>query len=230
MSRSEIHEREIVHSPGMFRELMAAASVAENMERRSLEHEISLALSQAIATSDDKQVQRIVSDQKYDVREPLDVASSRKGDHIPPLHFACIQTENLKIFKTLLNAPGGRQVLNRQSANCQSSSPLILAAKWNRLNVIKYLLNEGADATLRDDDGWTAFDYSNQSQYDYVRLNVSGLIKKAENELHEKAENIFLGILDEEELALAKAVLLEEKEQEKKRLKKLEIFGDDRMV
>ena len=177
--------------------------------------------------SDAGRAQTAVLDKAYDVRVPLDIASSRKDDRVPPLHVACVHTENLQIFETLLKAPGGRQVLNMQPANCQSSSPLILAAKWNRLKVIKYLLDKGADATLEDDDGWTALKYASQSNYDYVRLNVAGLIETAEAKLHTIAGGLFLDILDEEDLEVAKESLLEEQEEEKKRRKKLDVFGAD---
>ena len=191
------------------------------MARQILGHEeLSKELFQAIVSSDVARVREIVHDMKYDVRVPLDMAFSKSDDRLPPLHVACIYTDNLKIFDILYEAPGGHQALNMQPANCQCSSPLILAAKWNRLNVIKFLLKKGADATLHDNDGWTAYKYASQSNYDYVRLNVAELINDAESKLHAMMEELFLDILYDEYVELAKEGLLEEQKAEEKRLKK----------
>jgi hypothetical protein len=45
--------------------------------------------------------------------------------------------------------------------------------------------------------------------------------------LHTTARGVFLDILDEEDLEVAKESLLEEQEEEKKRRKKLDVFGAD---
>lgn len=77
---------------------------------------------------------------------------SYDGAGLTPLHHAA-RIYNEKLFSCFDTAPK-KSDWNVQSLN-EKETPLHLAAKHSSANVVQYMLNRGADATLRDNRGYT---------------------------------------------------------------------------
>lgn len=62
--------------------------------------------------------------------------------------------------------------MNRKSEF--KDTPLMLAAKGDAIDAVKYLLSQGADKTVKDEDGMTAYDYAvenkNQKMMDLLKI------------------------------------------------------------
>ena len=60
-----------------------------------------------------------------------------------------------------------------------SSAPLMMAAGSGRVSTVKLLLDEGADATLKNNVGMTALDFAQQAGQTYVLDDITKLLTNA---------------------------------------------------
>lgn len=74
-----------------------------------------------------------------------------KADEYTPFTFA-IRFDKKQIFSHLMSS---KPEINKQ---CSGVSPLMIAAKYNRIDIVKTLLAAGADKNLKNKDGKTALD------------------------------------------------------------------------
>jgi ankyrin repeat protein len=71
------------------------------------------------------------------------------------LFFAAKFNDNLKVIKTIANSN-----ININAKDKKEKTALMLAAENNKPEVVNYLLDQGADGSLKDSNGKTAFDYA----------------------------------------------------------------------
>ena len=58
-----------------------------------------------------------------------------------------------------------------------SSTPLMLAAKYGDSRVVQLLLDEGADASLRNEQGLTAIDFARRADRDSVAEMIANRLR-----------------------------------------------------
>ena len=58
-------------------------------------------------------------------------------------------------------------------------APLMMAAGSGRVSTVKLLLDEGADATLKNNVGMTALDFAQQAGQTYVLDDITKLLTNA---------------------------------------------------
>mmetsp|Transcript_66979 Transcript_66979/g.178228 ORF Transcript_66979/g.178228 Transcript_66979/m.178228 type:complete len:261 (-) Transcript_66979:531-1313(-) len=84
------------------------------------------------------------------------------------LHWAAMAPPpgNLECVKLMFDKSDGKSMLAKKTKS--GSTPLHSAAVTNRHNVIQLLLDNGADESLEDDDGFTAYDQAKQEGHSDV--------------------------------------------------------------
>lgn len=92
-----------------------------------------------------------------------------------PLHYAAASAapESEKMVQLLLD-----HYAYIDAASPNQSTPLMMAARYGSSKGVQLLLNEGADATLRNDKGMTALDFANSVS----RKDVASLISQHLNQ------------------------------------------------
>jgi ankyrin len=71
-----------------------------------------------------------------------------------PLHMAA-RDGNVERVQEILEGRNGQVKVSINTQNAIGQTPIHLAAKWGRLNVIKFLIEEGADLEITDRKGRT---------------------------------------------------------------------------
>lgn len=89
------------------------------------------------------------------------------------LHYAA-SIGNDDIVRMLLEASA---YIDAESPN--GTTPLMMAAGAGRLSTVKLLLDEGADATLKNNLGMTALDFARQASQTYVLDDMTKLLENA---------------------------------------------------
>jgi ankyrin repeat protein len=89
------------------------------------------------------------------------------------LHYAA-SIGNDDIVRMLLEASA---YIDAESPN--STTPLMMAAGAGRVTTVKLLLDEGADATLKNNIGMTALDFAQQASQTFVLDDITKLLNNA---------------------------------------------------
>lgn len=91
-----------------------------------------------------------------------------------PLHYAVTRTEDdsLDMVRLLLEHYA---YIDAESPN--RSTPLMLAAKYGDSRVVQLLLDEGADASLRNEQGLTAIDFARRADRDSVAEMIANRLR-----------------------------------------------------
>jgi uncharacterized protein len=90
-----------------------------------------------------------------------------------PLHYAAAIGNN-KIVQILLDKSA---YIDAESPN--KTTPMMMAARGGHILTIKLLLDEGADATLKNDLGMSAIDFAEQNEFTDIVEGLTYRLKKA---------------------------------------------------
>lgn len=89
------------------------------------------------------------------------------------LHYAAFVGNN-EIVKILLDRSA---YIDAESPN--KTTPIMMAARAGHILTVKLLLDEGADATLKNDQGLTAIDFARQNDHENIAEGLTFQLKKA---------------------------------------------------
>uniref|UniRef100_A0A6U4TKZ4 Uncharacterized protein n=1 Tax=Hemiselmis andersenii TaxID=464988 RepID=A0A6U4TKZ4_HEMAN len=101
-----------------------------------------------------------------------------------PLHFAC-RDGDINLVKDIVDGKGGHAAVELDAVALCGRTPLHIAAKWGRLECARFLVERGANVTLKDDRGRTALDVANEEMTRKYLERVS--VKMADQMLDEAA-------------------------------------------
>lgn len=90
-----------------------------------------------------------------------------------PLHYAAFIGNN-DIVKLLLDRSA---YIDAESPN--KTTPIMMAARAGHILTVKLLLDEGADATLKNDVGMTAIDFANKYEFKDIAEGLTFRLRKA---------------------------------------------------
>lgn len=90
-----------------------------------------------------------------------------------PLHYAAFIGNN-DIVKLLLDRSA---YIDAESPN--KTTPIMMAARSGHILTVKLLLDEGADATLKNDVGMTAIDFANKYEFKDIAEGLTHRLRKA---------------------------------------------------
>jgi ankyrin repeat protein len=89
------------------------------------------------------------------------------------LHYAAASGQN-EIVQMLLDKAA---YIDAESPN--KTTPIMMAAQGGHILTVKLLLDEGADATLRNEQGWSAVDFARKFGHDDIADGLNYRLKKA---------------------------------------------------
>lgn len=89
-----------------------------------------------------------------------------------PLHYAAFVGKN-DIVKLLLDHSA---YIDAESPN--KTTPIMMAARAGHIYTVKLLLDEGADATLKNDVGMTAIDFANKYEFEEIAEGLTHRLRK----------------------------------------------------
>jgi ankyrin repeat protein len=107
-------------------------------------------------------------DQNETVQRLIDAGAQVNQEGWTALHYATV-VGNLEIVKMLLERYA---YIDAETPN--KTTPLMLAARRGEMNVLKFLIDEGADISLKNMLGWTAYDFAVESE----RRDIAALLKE----------------------------------------------------
>ena len=90
------------------------------------------------------------------------------------LHWSAMNpVENVQIVKEILQAPSGMSDVLNNVDDCDGNTAVHLASMYNRLDMLRYLLAKGADATIKNRFGSTPLDLATHFRHsDCIELLV----------------------------------------------------------
>nr|CAB3221759.1 ankyrin repeat domain-containing protein 26 [Phallusia mammillata] len=114
---------------------------------------------------------------------------AKNKDGSTPLHLASSAAESENVIKTLLD--DGAQINAKEN---NGKTPLMLAASRGHLEVVKDLLSQGADSSLRDAKGWCADDYASMSGHHPIsHVIVEHSVKQKKTPSRQSLQNVSTG-------------------------------------
>ena len=114
----------------------------------------------------------------YKVNKPAVEALLAKGAQVnrpgwTPLHYAAASGNN-DIVRMLVERAA---YIDAESPN--KTTPLMMAARGGHIMTVKLLLDEGADATLKNDLGMTAIDFAEKHNHKDIAEGLTHRLRKA---------------------------------------------------
>jgi ankyrin repeat protein len=108
------------------------------------------------------------------VRELIEAAADVNKPGWTPLHYASAnpEPESLAVVALLLEKYA---YIDAESPN--QTTPLMMAARYGHRDVVKLLLEEGADPSLRNQQGMTAVDFAQLAQRNEVAAMISASLQ-----------------------------------------------------
>ncbi|WP_395004693.1 ankyrin repeat domain-containing protein [Undibacterium sp.] len=107
-------------------------------------------------------------EQKDKVQRLIDAGAQVNQEGWTALHYATV-VGNFEIVTMLIERHAD---INAETPN--KTTPLMLAARRGEMNVVKYLIAEGADITSKNMLGWTAYDFAVESE----RRDIATLLQE----------------------------------------------------
>jgi ankyrin repeat protein len=108
-----------------------------------------------------------------------------------------ILNNNNKLSKTIASKRNSSEKLNKikellkegahdnfKDANRNNNTPLHLAIKNNELETVNFLLTQGADTTIKNDDGKTPVDLAKELKHKEITAALESHISQTESHLH----------------------------------------------
>jgi ankyrin repeat protein len=111
----------------------------------------------------------------FDAMIPAGVELNPKSIHFSPLGYAISKQKDPEMIQALLKR--GANVNMRDSET--SETPLIFAAKYSSVDVVKALVGAGADVNARNDNGKTVLTIAENSSENGWQREIVLLLKKA---------------------------------------------------
>lgn len=141
-------------------ETLLMISVRENSQRvfEYLLRHAKIQLDQRAKNGDTAIMLAAYLEQKELVQNLIAASAQVNQQGWTALHYAAV-VGRLDIIQLLINQ---HAYINAETPN--KTTTLMLAARRGEMNVVKYLIAEGADISLKNMLGWTAFDFAVESE------------------------------------------------------------------
>jgi ankyrin repeat protein len=151
-------------------ETLLMISVRENSQRvfdYLLRHP-KIQLDQRAKNGDTAMMLAAYLEQKETVQRLIDAGAQVNQEGWTALHYAAV-VGNLEIVKMLIERYA---YIDAETPN--KTTPLMLAARRGEMNLVQYLITEGADISLKNMLGWTAYDFAVESE----RRDIAALLQE----------------------------------------------------
>jgi ankyrin repeat protein len=151
-------------------ETLLMISVRENSQRvfeYLLQHPKSQ-LDQRAKNGDTAIMLAAYLEQKESVQHLIDAGAQVNQQGWTALHYAAV-VGHFQIIQLLIKQ---RADVNAETPN--KTTPLMLAARRGEMTVVKYLIAEGADISLKNMLGWTAYDFAVESE----RRDIAAMLQE----------------------------------------------------